>query len=309
MPNYDALLRRLLFENSQFVDPSTALRGMPGPMKADPMTPNGPLPPVLDATANVTPQARLHRLLRQPPSMIERLTGGGRLVIPKEPIVRKHRISRSLLSGVAQGMNNAAAMRADRRAQEEKAIKNEMGQTADGKATRDYSAQDDAYRALAEMRRARVNEINEPDPTKTMTPEELAWWNARTDKEKAYAERARRAAAARGGGTRRGGSEGGGLTDAEKRARLKILMDPWEKQAAAMMGSQPTDKNKKPVKGSQKVGATSGPEIQGWLDAIRRTYAQKLGIDLGIGGAQAPPTIEEPSSALDPFDQFLQETN
>ena len=111
----DPIADRILFEYRHLLEPSMTLRGMP-PTGPQSMVPNmEPLTPPIAATANVSPEARMYRAMGEGPSMIERLTGGGKLPVPNTPIKHKNVNSRSFLRGLVGGLNNAAGLKADER--------------------------------------------------------------------------------------------------------------------------------------------------------------------------------------------------
>jgi hypothetical protein len=74
-------------------------------------------------------------------------------------------------------------------------------------------------------------------------------------------------------------------------------MKPWEEQAEQMLTAK---RGKK-----AKLTDADKAEVVRWLDGIRRTYAQKLGIDLSLGAASSAPPVDNE----DPYEGFLMETD
>ena len=309
-------INRLIFENSQYLEPNMNLRGVrKDPYKLPDMTPNTqPMPEVLDATANVSPRARLYRKMGEGPSTIEALTGGGRLPVPNTPIRHKAVNSRSFLRGLVGGLNNAAGMRGDQRDREIKQLGMEERFSSDGAgspAGLDKSgliaAQTRAWDALAGQRTARADEIGEPDPADPLYDAKKAAWEA-------LAWRRRQLPAPGAGGAPRTKS---GLTPSQANTEAwrkpGLLMKPWEVQVQKMMESKPIAKRN--INGAKistaemgvPLGQRSSPEVQKWLDGIRRTYAQKLGIDLSLG---QPEFVQSTTAETgDPYSDFLNETD
>jgi hypothetical protein len=280
------LLMKILALKGVNLEPDTTLRGMPGPMQYQPMVPNGPLgnPFLEDEAAKDAPQEAPRR------SFMDKLRGG--VQAPNSPIKYKNVGSRMFLRGLVGGFKasgdspeggdrgsrsggSSNPLRDQYYAENIKsqiAARENLGKDREADNARD--AKMDEIRAL--LYGAQAQSIPRDDARQEGAAAETARHNrvmesVAQQRARIYAENAAKAS----------GAAMKGATDAEKRARLQILMKPIEDQADLMLNAK---KGKKPL-----LKDNAKAETIRWRENIRTTLAKKLGVDLSVGVVEEAP--------------------